>query len=204
MPKRDEHYMKQQRELLAQAALDCLLQKGLAETSMRDVAERANVSLGALYVHFSDKNQLLLAAGQIMQRRTPVKPCNKWSEYLLNANKFKRELRSGKYRKTVRLTFQMLADLVMNENLPPGYAEEFAISLNTLENQLRILHQSGEISLPLGLEQTAYVHLQLSYGIIATSIWIADAEMNALFRSYFATLALTAGYRKTNRVRKSK
>ena len=43
MPKRDEAYMEGQRELIERAALECLLDKGVYDTTLRDVCERVRV-----------------------------------------------------------------------------------------------------------------------------------------------------------------
>jgi len=47
--------------LILQAALQCFLAKGFHQTSMRDIAQAAGVSLGNLYNHFSGKEAIILA-----------------------------------------------------------------------------------------------------------------------------------------------
>jgi hypothetical protein len=200
MPKRDESYMNRQREMLTAAALDCFLQKGLPETSMRDIAKRAYVSLGTLYVHFSDKNELVLAACRYSNVRSPVKPCKTWSEYILRGRVAKAKIRTDAGRSSIRLSHQIAAELTMKKKKPPEYFETYAETLNIIRTQLRILHQNGEISLPLGLEQTVLVHMLLANGLSLTSLWVRDAASRALFRSYEDLLALTAGYQRAARV----
>lgn len=50
------------RERIIAATLDCLVAHGVAGTSMRQVAEAAQVSLGSISYYFSDKEALLSAA----------------------------------------------------------------------------------------------------------------------------------------------
>lgn len=50
------------RERLAAAAFECVAQGGLNSLTMRNVAQTAGVSQGALVHHFPDKNSLILAA----------------------------------------------------------------------------------------------------------------------------------------------
>ncbi|HCT25164.1 MAG TPA: TetR family transcriptional regulator [Stenotrophomonas sp.] len=46
---------------ILQAALQCFLIKGFHQTSMRDIAQAASVSLGNLYNHFPGKEAIILA-----------------------------------------------------------------------------------------------------------------------------------------------
>ena len=46
---------------ILQAALQCFLAKGFHQTSMRDIAQAASVSLGNLYNHFPGKEAIILA-----------------------------------------------------------------------------------------------------------------------------------------------
>ncbi|MCV0221155.1 TetR/AcrR family transcriptional regulator [Stenotrophomonas sp. Ps181] len=46
---------------ILQAALQCFLAKGFHQTSMRDIAQAADVSLGNLYNHFPGKEAIILA-----------------------------------------------------------------------------------------------------------------------------------------------
>ncbi len=49
-------------EQILNAAMDIIVRDGLEETSMRAVAEEADVSLGLLSYHFDDKENLILSA----------------------------------------------------------------------------------------------------------------------------------------------
>lgn len=49
------------RERIERAALKLFVEKGVAETSIRDIAKAAAVSLGALYVHYPGKEELAWA-----------------------------------------------------------------------------------------------------------------------------------------------
>ena len=204
MPKRDESYMNRQREILTAAALACLHQKGLAETTMRDVAKMANVSLGTLYVHFSNKDELVTGACNYSRVRFWAKPCKTWSEYILAADHTIRGLRSDVGRRSARVSLQMAAELAVNKNGSRLFSEAHREGLNVIRDQLRMLHQNGEISLPLGLEHTALAHAQLGSGLAYTILWIHDSNLHALIRSYKAALALTAGLQKPTRARKSR
>lgn len=49
------------RAQILQAALDCFYEKGFSKTSFDDIAERIDMTKGAVYWHFKDKAELLVA-----------------------------------------------------------------------------------------------------------------------------------------------
>lgn len=53
------------REQLLAAALHCFVVKGFHQTSMRDIAAQAGVSLGSLYNHFESKSALIAEIAQM-------------------------------------------------------------------------------------------------------------------------------------------
>lgn len=53
------------REQLLEAALHCFVVKGFHQTSMRDIATQAGVSLGSLYNHFDSKSALIAEIAQM-------------------------------------------------------------------------------------------------------------------------------------------
>jgi AcrR family transcriptional regulator len=57
--RRPDRRIQRTRELLQQAFVDVLQEKGFAATSIHDITERANLNRGTFYLHFEDKYQLL-------------------------------------------------------------------------------------------------------------------------------------------------
>ena len=53
------------REQLLEAALHCFVVTGFHQTSMRDIASQAGVSLGSLYNHFESKTALIAEIAQM-------------------------------------------------------------------------------------------------------------------------------------------
>ncbi|MEM8919333.1 MAG: TetR/AcrR family transcriptional regulator [Pseudomonadota bacterium] len=74
MPKRDEKYMAEQRSRIARKAYECLLEKGLHKTSVRDICARADISMGAFYTHFTNKNDIVEHALNYEVEVTPMPP----------------------------------------------------------------------------------------------------------------------------------
>lgn len=61
-------------EQILQAALQCFLAKGFHQTSMRDIAQAAGVSLGNLYNHFPGKEAIILAVAVAVAEGEEVAP----------------------------------------------------------------------------------------------------------------------------------
>jgi AcrR family transcriptional regulator len=196
MPKRDAAYMLGQRNAITQAALDCLLKKGLSETSMQDVAKAAGVSLGTLYVHFTDKYELVLAACRASYGSGwpwPREPANTWAEYVAGFDPLRKFLRSDRGRRRLRLSYQIVAELIMNKKNLPGFTEWYEDFANVFRLDLKTLHRNGEISLPLGIQQTAQAHMNLYHGTIYATMANHDIDADTMVKCLKASLALTAG-----------
>src|SRR5262245_60298653 len=56
------HKFPDTRDRLEQAAIRLFVQKGVAETSVRDIARAVGISEGALYRHFESKDELVWKA----------------------------------------------------------------------------------------------------------------------------------------------
>lgn len=66
---RSNRRMKQTRQLLRQAFIDVMQEKGFMSMRIQDITERADVNRGTFYVHFTDKYALLEAISREDFRR---------------------------------------------------------------------------------------------------------------------------------------
>jgi AcrR family transcriptional regulator len=194
MPKRDESYMEEQRELLAQAALECMLEKGVYETTMRDICDRAGVSMGALYVHYKTRDDLVIAACALNPPRTH-RPITNWSDYVAASRAFFMSLlESDQLRRRARLAIQFVAAHVMDKGNSPGLRQAYDSAYRYYEESLRAIHAAGEITLPLGLQQTAKLHHRLEVGVGYVLVADKDVDAVAEVEALAAGLAITAGH----------
>jgi AcrR family transcriptional regulator len=73
MPKVSTGYMQARREQILDAASNCFARKGFHLTSMKDICKEAELSPGAVYLHFSSKEDIIEAswkrAGEIRTTR---------------------------------------------------------------------------------------------------------------------------------------
>lgn len=57
--------LKERRLHILSAAIECIVQKGFHNTGMRQIAHRADVSLGNLYNHFPGKHDMLVGIAEL-------------------------------------------------------------------------------------------------------------------------------------------
>lgn len=168
MPKRDLAYMQGQRDAIARAALEVMLDKGVYGTSLRDICEKAGISIGALYVHFRNKEEVVVhafALDNIEHRYKDFPLPATREEYLETLRKDwveqrndPREVRRG------RLSMQFVADMALVEENPPGLSEIYLMHLSWLRSALKHLVELGEVELPLGLDRTVDAHVFAATG----------------------------------------
>ncbi len=60
------------KEQILNAAFDCFFEKGYETTSLEEIAKRAGVTRGAIYWHFTDKNDLYRAAVHLTMEKGDV------------------------------------------------------------------------------------------------------------------------------------
>jgi TetR/AcrR family transcriptional regulator, transcriptional repressor of aconitase len=61
MPKRSTEHMAERRQEILEAAHQLFQKKGFHQTSVADICKAADLSVGALYTHFSNKREIMLA-----------------------------------------------------------------------------------------------------------------------------------------------
>ena len=194
MPKRDHAYMEEQRTAIARAALNVLLKKGVYATSLRDICKAAGVSVGALYTHFKTKEEAIVAACALDRAdQDDVELVPDWQSYVdVLVSEFPSR-RADRSRRRFRLSLQFVAELSMMEVSPVGLSAIYLHFRGGLTSNLAQLHRLGEITLPLGLERTAEIHMQLTGG--ANYQIAADPEIDEHFviDAFVTALAVTAG-----------
>jgi AcrR family transcriptional regulator len=161
MPKRDENYMEGQRRAIVMAALDVLLEKGIYDTTLRDICQRGGFSVGAFYTHFKTMDDVVVAACTVdfenaTKDETDV---DTWDEYLEDYRDDILNTRNPRTRKRFRLSLQLIAGQIMAKENLPGLSRLYNFAENQYRKKLNHLRDRGEISLPLGLDQTAYLHM---------------------------------------------
>lgn len=206
MPKRNAAYMESQRDAIAQAALETLLKKGLDATSLRDVCETAGVSMGALYTHFEDKHDLVIAACKlplIPDDDEDQRPAETWAAFERALTAMKPLVRSERVLRRTRLSLQFAAQFVLAPQSPTGFIELWEERTSWFRDSLDTLRRRGEIDLPLGLQTTVLLHSNLLGGTMYSLVNNKSLDLDTTWEGLLAGLAQTAGVRP-GKTRKSR
>ena len=84
---RKEREKEQKKAMILEVAEEILLEKGLDQLNMDEVAERAEVSKGSLYLYFNNKTDLVLG---ICHKASNL--MNEWTSKVLTEKKFGLEM----------------------------------------------------------------------------------------------------------------
>ena len=194
MPKRSDDYMKRQRDQIARAALTVMLEKGLHATSLRDIGQAAGVSLGALYVHFSNKEELVLEVCR--HPAFPMLPptiVHGWSDYEEPVRYLKVMHGSQAWRQRIRLSLEFAAELAMMSDVARSASPILETRVDWHRTSLEALRRNGEIELPMGLEQTARACHRLVTGTWYMIAADGDLDIDAEIAMLLASLKALAG-----------
>jgi AcrR family transcriptional regulator len=82
----EDRRIQRTRQLLRQASIAVMQEKGFKATSIQEIAERANVSRGTFYAHFVDKYALLesLLREEFQNLISPLPPVSQWDKKTLH------------------------------------------------------------------------------------------------------------------------
>lgn len=202
MPKRSAIYMDGQRELIARATLEVLMENGIYNASLRSICSRAGVSFGAFYNLFPTKEDAIVAARYLDLTESEMKrlpPVSDWQSYVANiiASFCGREEKDLRRR---RISLQFAAELLMMEKAPEGAPVLLDVQRSQMAANLASVLERGEISLPLGLDRTVEIHAQLGLGAsyrLSNDRTFSVAEILAALED---GLAATAGLIERTRV----
>src|SRR5260370_40319887 len=163
------------RSKIYEAALKLFSEKGFDETTMRDIAAKADVALGAAYYYFASKDAIVLAFYQEMQEES--------HESILDALAGRRKLKD-RIRYVLEKRLELLApnrkfcDALFKhapdaaDPLSPFSAETRPIRERALEH-LRVALEGGDVKVPADLEPHLPYLLWL-YQMAIILFWLYD------------------------------
>ncbi len=169
--KREAATLKKRKHIVQAAAL-CFIDQGFHQTSVRDIAKRANISLGNLYNHFENKTALIaeIAALEaedlagVTKALSGAAPPEKRMERFIKAY-FKAV--SGKGNAV--LTAEIMAEAMRNPSIAAGYDANRQVLLAALAPLVESLHP-GALPTPRAiLSRPAHGRNSCSYSIYCGS-----------------------------------
>jgi AcrR family transcriptional regulator len=154
--------MEGQREMIARAALEVLLAKGLHEASLREICAQAGVSIGAFYNHFATKTDAIIAA-RTLDLAPGELAATTWAGYVDFITQVYCSRDPDRLRRR-RLSLQFAAELLTMKESPPGLSQIYDVQRQQLRSCLQAIQTNGEAPLPLGLDRTVEIHAMLALG----------------------------------------
>ena len=153
MPKRDPDHMASQRTRILRATVECIAGKGVEGTSITEICKLAGLSTGALYVHFSNRDDILAEAVRYASIDTQDFP-DDWPSFKATVLNF--EDQDGFDIVTVvRARLHLNAELVRAGLLHDVGRPLLERQLRTLTRHLQKMHDMGSVDLRFSATQTA-------------------------------------------------
>lgn len=197
MPKRDNAYMTEQRDRIAEAALEVMLEKGAYETSVRDICDAAGVSRGALYIHFPTRDDIVLAGFAKAHLGTSgLTKAKSWADFIAQFALSWESLSNDRTRGVLSLSYQFAAHQLREPSDLPGMAAIKETYEAWARASLIALRDAGEITLPLGVHATANALAAQINGAIYQSVLNNDFADRKLQQETLDIMAILAGRTK--------
>jgi AcrR family transcriptional regulator len=181
------------RTALLEAAMDVFAERGYRDASVDEIAERAGYSKGAIYFHFSGKDDLFFA---LLEERIdrPMREAIKLLEsappeddMALEANRHFVELVSGQ-RELLLLDHEYRSQAIRDSRLRARYVKREAKLRSVLAKglQARVKHLGAPpVAAP---EQVATALLSLAFGLAQEKLIQPDAVPDELLGDMFALI----------------
>ncbi len=140
--KRSATTMARRKHIVESAAL-CFIEQGFHQTSVRDIAKQANISLGGLYNHFENKTALIaeIAALEaedlsgVVKTLTGNAPPQKRMQRFINAY-----FKAASGKANAIMTAEIMAESMRNPDIAKGYAVNRQALVDALLPVVEILH----------------------------------------------------------------
>lgn len=194
MPKRNAAYMESQRDHIARKALECMVEKGLADTSIRDICTHAGVSIGAFYTHFADRQEAVFAACalEVMERPRDA-PATNWASFEAKFLEVVEEEKTPRTRKRLRLSYQFVGEMAVYDKTLPGLDEAKSYYDYWFKESLQAMADAGEIAMPLGPELSVNLCTRLWYGTLHMMMVDKSRDVREQITELLTGLAMIAG-----------
>lgn len=184
MPKRDPAHMEQRRRQILDAAIACFRTEDYENTTMKQIGERAGLSIGALYTHFKNKREVMIAILEQEQGWSSAEEITSLAELERFLEQTAIALTGedqSAYRMNINIAREAMNDPALNAALGTALRASFLV----FRQMLARLQQTGRLSADYNVEAGAFRLHAISVGII---FWhyhdntIDTSEVRAVFQ----------------------
>ncbi|MBO6548985.1 MAG: TetR/AcrR family transcriptional regulator [Rhizobiales bacterium] len=159
---------QEKRHLILLAAIDCFLQKGFHQTSMRDIAKKSGSSLGNIYNHFKSKDVLIteiatLEAGELDDIIRLLE--GERSASLILQDFIDVYLKLVSKRENILLTAEITTEGLRNKSIGKGFVANRVKLTKALSGLIDKGLQSKEFTLNIDKKEVSHLILDLIEGL---------------------------------------
>ena len=157
-----EQAKRQRRDQILEAAIGCFATKGFHQTSIRDIAKSAGISLGNLYNHFSSKAELITEIATIeateVARYQPIPTVTEDPDRMI-CDFIDDQLQSIEGQAHVILTLEIARESIWNDQIAEGFHQNHQVLISYLAAILEAGRDRGHYHPDLVPEETAHLIL---------------------------------------------
>lgn len=174
MPKRDLAHMTAQRERIIRATMECIAERGVEGSSIQHICRKAGLSVGALYVHFRNKDEVVEAVlkyGSVKPEDLP----DTWPAFREMVISFEPQM-GFDIITVIRNRLHLHAECVRPGSLHDTFKPIVERSLQVLADAIQRMADNGSMKLKMSARHTA---LSIS-AYIDGMLWTALATDRSL------------------------
>ncbi|PHZ85152.1 TetR/AcrR family transcriptional regulator [Paremcibacter congregatus] len=135
MPKRSKQHMMERRQQILYAAIECFRIEGFEGASMKKIGEHAGLSIGALYTHFKNRQELILALIDAVTKERDRKSLNSIDEFRAFLDESALQVAGETQQNFLQLNLHILKSCFTDEKIREKVEE-------TMESQRAFFHRT--------------------------------------------------------------
>jgi AcrR family transcriptional regulator len=153
MPKRDPAHMSAQRERILRATIECMAERGIERSSIADICRQAGLSVGAVYVHFANRDEIIAEAlryGSVTPRDLP----DNWPDFKAMIVSLDDQM-GFDIVTVIRNRLNLHAECVRPGGLHDTFKPIIKEILQVLADHIQKMADTGSVTLKMSARQTA-------------------------------------------------
>jgi AcrR family transcriptional regulator len=190
MPKVTEEHRQARREQILEAALNCFARSGFHQTSMRDICKEAGLSAGAVYLHFSSKEDIIEASWQrVREARMARLESAKRKGSAIQAldellDDYERRLAQADTDRVWQLGVQLYAEALRNPRIRESIRRNWDDGVKQIAELISQDTEWGEINYNVDCDALARVWLAIHDGLILMKIIEPEKDVQEYFKAW--------------------
>jgi len=206
MPKVTEEHRQARREQILEAALNCFARSGFHQTSMRDICKEAGLSAGAVYLHFSSKDDIIEASWQrVREARATRLEAAKQKGSAIHAleellDDYERRLAQADTDRVWQLGIQLFAEALRNPRIRESIRRNWDDGVKQVVELITQAAERGEINYNVDYDAVARVWLAIHDGLIIMKVIEPEKDAKEIFKAW-RTLMYNCGNTPSSKAR---